>query len=84
MIPNKFTDKDTENLVKLLNFVGEKARFELGAKDVIELFGLLAWAQQDLKKKIEANVFEVKNVYEAPEPEPEPKKPTRRSRAKKA
>ena len=61
---NKFSEKDSENLVKLLNFVAQKGKFTLDVKEVIELYGLMAWAQQELKAKIEANILEVKSIKE--------------------
>lgn len=66
---NKFNDKDIENFVKLLNFVSDKGKFEVNVSEVISFYKLLAWAQTDLKKKLEANVFEITRVVEAPKPE---------------
>lgn len=80
MDAGRFKEKDSENLVRLLNFIASNAKFNLEIKEVIELYGLMAWAQQELKAKIDGHILEVKAVYEA---EPEPKKPARRSRAKK-
>lgn len=74
MTQKSFKEKDSENIVKLLNFISDKARFNLDVKETITLYGLMAWAQQDLKPKIDAHVMEVKRVVENPEPKPEPKK----------
>jgi len=81
MLKSSFTDKDSANLVKLLNFVADKAKLNLEVKDVIEFYGLLVWAQNDLKKKIEQNVLEVLAVKE-PAPATEPK-PELKARGKK-
>lgn len=72
-----FTEKDLENLAKLLNLVAERAVFkDLSVKDVITTYGLFAWAQKDLIKKIEDHILEVKALREIKpqEPEPKPKK----------
>ena len=58
-----FIEKDRDNLVEFLNFVSDKAKFELGTKEVIKFYGLLAWAQKDLMPKINANILEVKAVH---------------------
>lgn len=76
MDKTSFKDKDAENLAKLLNIVAEKADFNLKVKEVIELYGLLAWAQQDLMKKIKEHVLEVRAVHE-------PEKKTRTGKASK-
>lgn len=80
MIEHKFKEKDSENLVKLLNMLGEKAKFKLNVKETITLYGLLAWAQHDLKKKIDANILEVRAVRE-PEPVEQPKRTARKAKS---
>ncbi len=77
MSPNSFKEKDSKNLVKFLNLIADKGKFELEVKEVIEFYGLLAWAQQELKKKIESNIVEVLAVHE-----PTPKKSSK-SKGKK-
>lgn len=47
---------DAEQLVKLLNFVAQKAKFEVSVGEIIEFYRLLNWAQMDLKPKIEKSV----------------------------
>ena len=75
----KFSDKDSENLVRFLNFVADKAKFELKVKEVIEFYKLLAWAQTELKQKLEANIM---GEYKLHEPEPKPAKPKAKAKAK--
>lgn len=80
MDQGKFKEKDSENLAMLLNFIAEKAKFQVDVKDTIKFYGLLVWAQTELSKKIKDNILEVLAVHE---PEPEPKKPARRTKASK-
>lgn len=65
---NSFKERDKDNLVDLLNFLGTKARFDLTTQEVIKFFGLLAWAQKELVPKIDQHILEVKRVVPAPEP----------------
>lgn len=60
MKPNSFTEKDSENLTKLLNLISQKGDFHLRVPDIIQMFGLLAWAQKELLPKINDHIFEVK------------------------
>lgn len=61
----KFTSKDTERLVELLNFVATKAEFnKLDVKAVLQFTKLLNWAQTDLLPKIESHKFEVVSLQE--------------------
>lgn len=70
----KFTSKDTERLVELLNFVATKAKFsELDVKAVLQFTKLLNWAQTDLLPKIESHKFEVVALHE---PKKKPKAKT--------
>lgn len=70
---NKFSEKDKANLVEFLNFVAEHAKFEMNVKEIIRFYGLLAWAQQELARKIEDNLLEVKAVHEPTKAAPRPK-----------
>lgn len=70
---NAFKDKDKENLVRLLNFIADKAKFKIGVKEAIEFYGLLSWAQKELLQKIDANIAEVIKVH-PPLPAPVPEK----------
>lgn len=76
---NSFKERDKENLIDLLNFLGEKARFDLNTKEVIKFFGLLAWAQKELVPKVDQHILEVKRIVQAPQPSPEPE-PKKRGR----
>lgn len=61
-----FTDKDSEKLVELLNFVANHAEFNrLDVKKVLSFTKLLSWAQTDLLPRIDAHKFEVLSVKEA-------------------
>ncbi len=60
---NKFSEKDAEKLVSLLNFIATNAEFnKLKVRDVIEFYKQLNWAQIELLNKIQANVFEIKEI----------------------
>jgi hypothetical protein len=63
---NRFTDKDAEKLVGLLNFVATNATFDkLKVKDIIAFNRMLSWAQTELLIKVQANVFEIQEVRQA-------------------
>jgi hypothetical protein len=66
MSENRLKQEDSDKLVRLLKFVATHARFNLSTQEIIEYFGLLSWAQQTLKPKIEANILEINKVIEAP------------------
>lgn len=65
--PFKWNEKDKENLVEFLNFVSDKAEFKVNTQDVIKYFKLLAWAQQELLKKVEDSVVEITKVHKPEE-----------------
>ena len=68
----KFTSRDTENLVQLLNFVATNAKFSgLDVKSIIQFTKLLNWAQTDLLPKIESHKFKVEALHK---PKPKGKK----------
>lgn len=71
---NNFTEKDSDNLVKLLNLIASNARFDLDVKEIIQMYGLLAWSQQELKSKINGNILEIKNIVNPESPKPKKKK----------
>mgnify|MGYP007073200811 FL=1 len=81
MTKNSFSEKDLKNATKLLNFVAKNAEFKMDTAQVIEYFGLMAWAQQELVAKIKDNILEVKAVHT--KDEPAEKKQARRSRSRK-
>lgn len=73
---NRFTETDSEKLVKFLNFIAVEAKFtDMDVKKTIELYGLLNWAQQVLGPKIKDNILEVVAVHEPKPEENKPKKP---------
>lgn len=77
-----FKEKDLENLTKLLNFIAEKAEFKVNVKETISFYGLMAWAQQELMKKIKDNILEIKKVHEpVEEPVEQPKRAARKSKS---
>lgn len=60
----KFTSRDVENLVQLLNFVATNAKFSnLDVKSILQFTRLLNWAQTDLLPKIETHKFEVDALH---------------------
>ena len=54
-----FRQRDRDNIVALLNFIHTHARYSLTTAQVIELFGLLSWAQKELIPRIDANIMEL-------------------------
>jgi len=63
MLDNKFTDEDKTKVVDFLNFIAVKAEFNnWKTEDSVKHFKLLAHMQQVILPKIEANIFEVKEV----------------------
>lgn len=77
-----FSDRDSQNLVSLLNFINDHATFTLNNKQTIEWFGLLSWAQKDLHPKIQSHLLEIGKVKEVapPPPEPAPEKPKKKKK----
>ena len=73
---NKFTDKDASRLAKILGRVVADAKFELGVNEFVEFFNELDWASKELIPKIQAHVFEINQIKQAPEQDKkqEPKK----------
>jgi len=66
MLENKFTDADKEKVVEFLNFIAIRAEFSnWKTEDSVKHFKLLAHMQQVILPKIEANIFEVKEVVHA-------------------
>jgi len=69
MLENKFTDEDKAKIVEFLNFIATKAEFNAWkTEDSVKHFKLLAHMQQVILPKIEANIFEVKEVVQAKKP----------------
>lgn len=62
-----FTEKDKEQVIEFLNMVAAEARFKPNSDGVdtafiVKYFKLLAFMQQTLLPKLEANIFEVKRL----------------------
>lgn len=65
MKKDSFTQDDKERLVKFLNFLGTKAKFDgLSVQDVIDGYSHIAWAQTVLLKKVDAHIMEITRVIE--------------------
>lgn len=59
----RFTSKDSENFVSLLNFAATKAVFNgVTMQQMIDFSRLLNWAQTSLLPKIDAHIFEVLHI----------------------
>jgi hypothetical protein len=68
-----FTDDDKQKVVEFLNLVATNATFEMKTDDIIKYFRALSHMQQVILPKINANIFEIKQVHETP-PEEKPLK----------
>lgn len=64
---NKFTEEDKKKVVDFLNMVATHAEFKFNTDQTIKYFKLLAFMQQQLLPKIDANIFEIKRVVEQKE-----------------
>lgn len=64
MTKNSFTEDDKKKLVEFLNFVAEKADFNMNTQDVIRYFTLLSFMQKELLPKVDSHILEVKRVIE--------------------
>jgi hypothetical protein len=62
---NNFTEDDKNRLVEFLNMVAKKAEFKVNTEEIVVYFKLLAFVQQELLPKIDANILEVIKVVEA-------------------
>jgi hypothetical protein len=63
MNQDHFTDDDKASMTNFLNFVFEKAKWEIGSKEVFE-FAKLYTGAAALVKKIDAHIFEIKKVVD--------------------
>jgi len=57
-----FTDDDKKKFIEFLNFVHDKAKWEIDTKEVLAFFKLMAYMQQSILPKIDANILEIKEV----------------------
>ena len=68
MGPNNFTEQDKDNLIKFVNFVGNKATFnQLNTIEILEYFGLLSFIQKSLIPKIDSHILELQSITEEKE-----------------
>ena len=58
------TDEDKKKLTEYMNYVAEHATFTHKTDGIIAYFKLLAYLQQTLLPKIDANILEVIKVVE--------------------
>jgi len=64
-----FTEEDKDKVVEFLNTLATRAEFnKMTTKDIIAYFRLLNFMQGTLLPKIDAHIFEVKEVTKAPPP----------------
>ena len=63
---NKFSKEDKEKLIKFLNLVAKHAKFNVNTEELIEYFKLLSFMQNTMIFKVDANIFEIEKVIEAP------------------
>jgi hypothetical protein len=68
-----FTDDDKQKVVEFLNLVATNATFEMSTDEIIKYFRALSHMQQVILPKINANIFEIKQVHET-KPEEKPSK----------
>lgn len=73
-----FTEQDKQKVVDFLNYVATHAEFTLKTQELISYFKLLAFMQQELLPKIDANILEIKRVIETPASEEEKKGKTKK------
>lgn len=66
-----FTEEDRERVVEYLNLVANHAKFTFETKEVIEYFKLLSHMQRVILPKIEAHVFELKEIQKAQKEKPD-------------
>lgn len=80
--PDRFKEEDKKKVVDFLNFVANKAKFEVNVKETIEFYSLLSYCQQTLLKKINAHVLDDIKVHE-PESEEVPEEVKKKTRTRK-
>jgi hypothetical protein len=74
MNKHNFTEEDKKKAIEFLNCIADKAKWDVSTNELISIFKLLAFMQQELIPKINANILEIVKVVEAEEPKKEPKK----------
>ena len=84
MIDHKFTEDDKKQIVDFLNFIANRAVFpDWKTADSITHFKFLAYMQQTLLPKIDANILEVVALRQVDESKKDEAKPEKPARAKK-
>lgn len=64
-----FTEQDKQKVIEFLNSVAKFATFNMNTQELISYFKQLSFMQQTLLPKIEAHIFELKEVTTAKEEE---------------
>lgn len=80
MNQNAFTDDDIKDMQNFLQFVRDKARFELDWAESVQLAKYYQFMQQMIRKAHD-HVMELKKVHE-PESESKPKPRTKKAKGK--
>lgn len=70
----KFNEEDKQKVIDFLNMNAKYAKLTLDTAELIEYFKLLNHMQAKILPKINANIFEVVRVVEAPQPAAEESK----------
>ena len=84
MMPNTFTEDDKKQVVDFLNFIANRAVFpDWKTADSITHFKFLAFMQQTLLPKIDANILEVVAIRQLDDTKKEEPKADKPARAKK-
>lgn len=65
-----FNEEDKTKFIEFLNAIAKHATFEVKTEELVSYFKLLAYMQQKILVKIDANILEVKRVIEAKETAP--------------
>lgn len=78
-----FAEKDYEDSVKFLNFISQKAKFDIDVKDIAEFHRLLIVQQGSILPKIKSNILEVRALHEAPKENSPPALAKEKGKSKK-
>lgn len=62
---SKIVEEDVKRLASLLMNITNNAEFKLKINDFVSVFNDLEWAKTGLLPKLQANIFEVKEVKQA-------------------
>lgn len=79
-----FKEDDLKMITEFLNFLTEKATFQVNQKEIVEYYKKLAWFQQSLIPLMESYILEIKQVKKSGEPAEEAKpEKTKKPKSKK-